>query len=165
MRIKRFSFMLIIMIAVLIGKPSFAAEEVKKTDHLILTNITKTHDINPDDASGIESRWNSSSNSYSQEPPQKSGIFDLPIDLPIPLEIDSLEPNLIDPSIRSGLDPKWRKKNLSCTFGIKYSFSRFEFQHFAKSLASFFGNLNKGVSNKGRKGNLPVSFYLSFPDF
>lgn len=165
MRIKRVTLILIIMIVFLIVKPSYAAEEFKITENLALANFTQSFNTNPNDSFRLNSHRNRPSNSYSLETPSKSEKIDLPVDLPFPLEIGPSEPKLFDPAIRLGLDPKTKEKELSCTFGIKYSFSRFEFQHFAKSLVSLFTNMNTGASRKNRKRSRPVSFYLYFPDF
>ena len=165
MRTKQFTLLLIIMITSLLVKPSFAAEKLEMTENLIVTNFTQTYDKNPYDSNGIVAHWNRAPSSYSLEPYQRSGKIDLPIDLPVPLEIDSSDQGLLDPAVRLGLDQKRKEKNISFTFGIKYSFSRFELQHFAKSLVSLFSNMKKDAPRKGSKRNLPISFYLSFPEF
>ena len=95
MRIKRFTLMLIIMIAILIVKPSFAAEVLKITQNLTVTSFTQTYDKYPYDSNGVVSHWNKATSSYSFEPYRRSGRIDLSIDLPVPLEIDSERVNEI----------------------------------------------------------------------
>lgn len=165
MRKKLFALILIIMITTLIVKPLFAADEYKATKNQTITNFVQTYDNNPYDLNGTLSHWNKSSSSYSLRPYRRSQKIDFTLVLPVPLVIDSSDKGEFDPTVELGLVPKWKEKNISGAIGIKYSFSRFEFQHFAKSLVSFFSNMNKNAAGRGSKRNLPVSFYLSLPEF
>ena len=164
MRKKWFALILLNVIAAWVMMPSVAAEELKMTNNKIAFNFIQTDNKNPYDLTGAVSSLNRTRSSYDQKPYQRSQKIDVSRYLPIPLEIDSSAPSLYDPEVRLGLDPKW-KENISCTFGIKYSFSRFELQHFAKSIVSLFSNMNKNTPRKGSQRNLPVSFYLSLPEY
>lgn len=149
----------------MIVMPSVAAEELKTTNNQTATNLIQTDNKNPYDLNGTVSHLNRTRSSYAHKPYQISQKIDFSRYLPVPLVIDTPDRAEFDPVVGLGLVPKWKEKNPSCAIGIKYSFSRFEFQHFAKSLVSFFGNMNKNAPRKGSQRNPPVSFYLSLPEF
>jgi hypothetical protein len=165
MQKKWFKLFLISIFATLSVMPSVAAEELKTTNNQIASNFIQTEIKNPYDLPGSVSHLNWTRSSYDHKPYQRSLKFNVSHYLPVPLEIDSSAPSLFDPEVRLGLDPKWKEESLSCTFGIKYSFSRFELQHFAKSIMSLFGNMSKNTARKGSQRKLPVSFYLSVPEY
>ena len=146
------------MIAILMMKPSFAWE-VSNTDkdptgHINLYHLNRTMALGE-----------TNSNSYGLIQNRNSGEIDFPIDLPVPLKIDSSVQGAFDSAGRSNLVPKWEEKNIYPTFGIKYSFSRFELQDFAKSLLSLFANVHQDSPRTGHRGNRSASFYLAFPEF
>ena len=145
--------------------PPVAAEELKTTNYYIASMIVQNGNKNASDLNENTSHLNWTRSSYSRKTSPQFQKIDFSRYLPIPLEIDASSPTLFDPEVRLGLDPKWKEETLSCTFGIKYSFSRFELQDFAKSLISLFKNPNKDIKQKGGRRSLPVSFYLSVPEY
>ncbi len=165
MQKKWFRLILINIFATLSVMPSVAAEELKTTNYQIASNSIQTEIKNPYDLTGSVSHLNWTRSSYDHKPYQRSQKIDVSRYLPVPLEIDSSAPSLFDPEVRLGLDPKWKEESISCSFGIKYSFSRFELQHFAKSIMSLFSNVSKNSARKGSQRNIPVSFYLSLPEY
>jgi hypothetical protein len=165
MQKKWFKLFLINIFATLSVMPSVAAEEFKTTKHQIASNFIQTEIKNPSDLTGSVSHLDRTHSSYNHMPYQRSPRIDVSRYLPVPLEIDSSAPSLFDPEVRLGLDPKWKEDSLSCTFGIKYSFSRFELQHFAKSIMSLFSNMSKNTARRDSQRNIPVSFYLSVPEY
>ena len=165
MQKKWFTFTLINMFVTLIVMPSAAAEEIKTTHKQIASNFIQTDIKTPSESTGALSHFNWPRSSYDHKSYRRSNKIDVSNYLPVPLEIDSSPPSLYDPEVRLGMDPKWKEESISCTFGIKYSFSRFELQNFGKSLLSLFSNQNKAALKKGNQRNPPVSFYLSLPEY
>ncbi len=165
MRKKWFALILLNMIAAWVMMPSVAAEELKMTKNQTAANFIQTDNKNPYDLNGAVSHLNWTRSLSSRKPYQRSQTTGFTLNLPIPLEIDSSYQGEFDPTVGLELVPKWKEKNISGAIGIKYSFSRFEFRHFAKSIVSFFGNMNKDASRKGSQRNFPVSFYLSLSEF
>jgi hypothetical protein len=153
------------MFVTLIVIPSAAAEEIKTTNIQTASSFIQKYIKNPSILTGDVSQMNLTRSSYDHNPYRRSDKIDVSRYLPVPLEIDSSVPSLYDPEVRLGMDPKWKEESRSCTFGIKYSFSRFELQHFAKSIVSLFSNLNNNAPRADRQPNLPVSFYLSIPEY
>ena len=162
---KWFVFLLVNMVAVLMIKPSLAAEAFKTTEDQTSVTFIQTYYRNPYPLNRTESYWDTNRNSYGLDQNPIPMEIDFPIDLPVPLKIDSSVQDAFDSTSRSSLAPKWEEKNIYPTFGIRYSFSCFELQDFAKSLVSLFKNMNQDSPRKGHRVNSPISFYLAFPEF
>lgn len=153
------------VIASWIMLPSVAAEEIKMAGYNTASQFIQTDNQSPNKFNSQVSRLNWIRSSYPYKPSQGSPKIDFSRYLPLPLEVDASSPPLFDPEVRLGLDPKWKDETLSCTLGIKYSFSRFELQEFAKSLLSLFTDTKKDKPRKESKHSVPVSFYLSVPEY
>lgn len=158
MKNKWFAILMINVVAILMIKPSLAWEvsnpSKDQTDKINLYPLNRTMPL-----------WETNSHSYGLGQNPNAGEIDFPLDLPVPLKIDASVQDAFDVAGRSNLVPKWEEKNIYPTFGIKYSFSRFELQDFAKSLVSLFTNVNQDSPRKTHRGNRPASFYLAFPEF
>lgn len=166
MRKKWFAFLMINIFAILTMKPSFAGEAFVTTkDYTGATFVQASCDKDPCYLNWTRSYWDTNRHSYSLDQTSSSVDIVLPIDLPVPLEIDSSVLDAFDRVGRSRPAPKWEEKNFYPTFGIKYSFSRFELGDFAKSLVSLFTNMTQKSHIKGHRDNRPTSFYLAFPEY
>ena len=152
------------MIAILMLDPSFAGEALETSEAQTGVTFFLTDENNPYHNYSTKSYWDTNRNLYGLEQATASGEIDFPFDLPVPLEIYSSVQDAFDWTGRSKLAKKWEEKNIYPTFGIKYSFSRFELQDFAKSLMSLFTNMNQDGPKKGRRVNRSASFYLAFPE-
>jgi hypothetical protein len=162
---KWFVLLLVNMVAILLIKQALAAEAFKTTEDQTGFTFIQTYDRNPYPLKRMESHWDTKRISYGLDQNPASGEIDFPIDLPVPLKIDSSVQDALDEAGLSRLAPKWEEKNIYPTFGIKYSFSRFELGDFAKSLVSLFKNMNQDSPRKAHRGHSPVSFYLAFPEY
>lgn len=163
MRGKWFAILLINLVSILMIKPSFAGEASKTSEDqtgVIFVQTTILNGVNR-----TMSHWDTNRNAYGLDQNPQSGAIDFPIDLPVPLQIDSSVQDAFDAANRSRLAPKWEEKNLYPTLGIKYSFSSFGLKDFAKSFASLFLSANQDSPRNRHRGDHPVSFYLAFPEY
>ena len=150
MRKKWIILIVFTMMSVPFVQPSFVLGEPRETESRTDTNFAQKD---------FQGSFNLKGTPDSQfdERSGKSGAIGLPINLPVPLKIESScsGQDESDPADESGLFSKWEEKNDSWMIGIRFAFIHFKPQQFAKSLGSVFG----------RKENQNVSFFLSFPGF